>query len=77
MVQSKFCCGCAAQTTVWTLRNEPSYLDSQYKGNAFNEYNLVFNILGAMGGFSDHPCKYHWPFGLSSDVAVGGWPSSD
>eukprot|EP00775_Hariotina_reticulata_P014298 gene14298-25_t len=42
-------------TTAWTLRNEPSYLASQYNGNAFNEYNLIFNVLGVMGGFSDHP----------------------
>jgi hypothetical protein len=42
------------QVTAWTLRNEASYLAKQYKGNAANEYNLLFNVLGLQGGFTDH-----------------------
>jgi hypothetical protein len=42
------------QVTAWTLRNEPSYLAKQYKGNAANEYNLLFNVMGLQGGFTDH-----------------------
>lgn len=42
---------------MWTLRNEPSYLANQYNGNIANEFNLIFNVLGVMGGFTDHTCK--------------------
>jgi glycerophosphoryl diester phosphodiesterase len=44
--------------TMWTLRNEPRYLASQYKGNAANEYNLLMSVLGVSGGFTDHTYSF-------------------
>lgn len=57
---------------MWTLRNEPRFLASQYKGNAANEYNLLMSVLGVSAGFTDHTCECTCRSAVASvDIAEG------